>query len=213
MPTTIPGGEHGVTYYSDKPPPTGIDPKGWEAWMKGEAEARKKYELGEQEKARKKKFGESISTYDELIKGQHEKLLSSFRTGTETGVARSLEASNRAAALRAQRSGLGRGGLGGRAAALGEVRLRGQGQAQMGDFSTKLSLLESQQREAFIRGEFGFMHEMEKMVAEQNFEEKMMFLQAKLQRDQESRNAFWNLAASIGGAAGEAVSIYYGGGG
>lgn len=169
-----------------------------------------------EEKRRQERFKESIGTYEELIGGQREKLLAGFRTGTETGVARQLEATTRAAQLRAQRAGLGRGGMGGRGMAVAEAGLRGQGQAQMQEFSTKLAMLQSQQREAFIRGEFDFMHNMERMVAEQDFEESMIRLRAQLQRDQESRNAMYGLAGSIGGflaggPIGTAVGGYIGG--
>jgi hypothetical protein len=50
-----------------------------------------------------------------------------------------------------------------------------------------------------LRGEFGFINEMAKIDAMQAFEEKMTLMREKLQRDRESRNAFWGLAGSIGG--------------
>ena len=140
----------------------------------------------------------NLSLYDELMKGQKEKLLSGFRTGTEAGVARQLEAAQRAATLRSQRAGLGRGGLGGRAAAMAEVGLRGAGEASMQDFRTRLGLLQSQQREAFVRGEFSFMNEMEKLVASMQFDQSMTMMREQLQRDRESRASFLGLAGGIG---------------
>jgi hypothetical protein len=50
-----------------------------------------------------------------------------------------------------------------------------------------------------LRGEFGFINEMAKMENMQAFEERMTMLREKLQRDRESRNAFWGLAGSVGG--------------
>ena len=152
-----------------------------------------------------------VTAHGQLLGEQREKLLGGFRTGAEAGVARQLEASGRAAQLRAQRQGLGRGGLGGRAAALGEMQLRGAGEASYQQFSSKLGLLQSQQTEAMVRGEFNFINEMTKQEALMKFEEDMIRLRDELQRNRESRNSFLNLAGSIGGfLVGGPVGSYVG---
>lgn len=140
-----------------------------------------------------------IGVHSQLLGEQREKLLGGFRTGAEAGIARQLEASGRAAQLRAQRQGLGRGGLGGRAAALGETQLRGAGEASYQQFTTKLGLLQSQFMNQTIQGEFNFINEMTKQEALMKFEEDMIRLREQLQRDRESRMGFLNLAGSIGG--------------
>jgi len=77
--------------------------------------------------------------------------------------------------------------------------LRGAGEAQFSDFQNKLGLLQSQQQDALLRGEFEFINQMARQENAQEFERSMTLLRDKLQRDRESRGAFWGLAGSIGG--------------
>jgi hypothetical protein len=143
-----------------------------------------------------------MNLHSQLLGEQREKMLGGFRTQSEAGIARQLEAQKRGAALSAARRGFAPGSAGiggGRAAAIAETQLRGAGEASFQDFQTKLGMLQSQQQDAMLRGEFGFINEMAKIDAMQAFEEKMTLMREKLQRDRESRNAFWGLAGSIGG--------------
>lgn len=152
-----------------------------------------------------------ITTHKQLLGEQREEMLSGFRTGAESGIARQLEASTRAATLRSQRAGLGRAGLGGRAAALGEMQLRGAGEAAFNQFQTRLGSLQSQYMNETLQGEFQFMNEMTKQDALMKFEEDMIRLRAKLQTDRDARNAMWNLAGDILGGGGEAAGYAAGG--
>jgi hypothetical protein len=160
-------------------------------------QAAKALQLGQQQ--RQEQLKQNVSLYDQLAGQQREKLLSGFRTEAETSVARSLDAAKRAASLSAARRGLGQAGIsGGRAAAVTEAGLRGQGQQAISDFASQLGTLQAQQRDAFLRGEFDFMNEMAREQTRQAFDLQLISLREKLQRDRESRNAFWGLAGSIG---------------
>lgn len=160
---------------------------------------------------------ERLAEYDAYTSGQHEKLLQGFRQYAETGAGRALGGILRQQELGAARRGIQFSGLAARGAAGAQAQLYGQAQEMQGAFASRLGMLAQQNRDAFLRGEFGFMNEIAKLELSYQFQRDLLKLQAKLQKDAESRNAFYSLAGSIGGyiaggPVGSAVGSWLGGG-
>ena len=143
-------------------------------------------------------FNKNLSDYDRLQSGQRNNLLQSFRQFSEAQVGRGLGNILKEQNLQNQRRGIEFGGLGARGMAEQQAALQGQGLQAQQSYASALDTLMYQNRDKFIQGEFSFMHQMDYAFQQHEFQMELARLQEKMLRDQESRDAFWGLADSIG---------------
>jgi hypothetical protein len=178
------------------------DPRAWyEQQYKQGKRLKEQAEAAEAQK-RADKFAKQRETrlgeYQKLQEGQFQDLTRGFRQFSEAQTGRALGSVLRGAELGASRRGIAFSGLGERGATEAQAQLQGQALGAQQGFASQLSTLQAQNQDAFLRGEFAFANEIERMHLQQGFEMDLHRMQAKLIRDQESRNALYGLAGGIG---------------
>jgi hypothetical protein len=89
--------------------------------------------------------------------------------------------------------------LGSRLMAEMQGNLQSQALGAQQGYANQLLNLQAQNRDAFIRGEFSFMNQMDYSFQQQQFQKELLNMQASLQRDAQSRANMFALAGSIGG--------------
>lgn len=156
-------------------------------------EAKKR--AAEQKKQREARLGE----YKGYQAGQFEDLTRGFRQFSEAQTGRALGSTLRQAELGAGRRGIAFSGLAAGAATSAQAALQGQALGAQQRFGSQLASLQAQNQDAFVRGEFAFANELQAMYLRQDFEKELTYMQAQLQKDQQSRDSYFGLAGSIGG--------------
>lgn len=154
-------------------------------------------------------FLDRALAWSKLQNQARDETLRGFRDYTEAGVGRSLGAANRSAALRNQRQGLGRSGLAGRAAAMSEVALRGQADAAQQDAGIELSKQMMGEQAGFMMQQSQYLNTLDLQNNQGRLNMQLAQFQAKLQRDSESRGAFYSMAGAIGQALPLLAAAYF----
>ena len=147
-----------------------------------------------QKKQREARLGE----YRGYQEGQFEDLTRGFRQFSEAQTGRALGNVLRQAEVGAGRRGIAFSGLAGQAATAAQAQLQGQALGAQQGYASQLANLQAQNYEARVRGEFEFAEAVEKMYLSSDFEKELLAMQAKLIKDQESRNAYYELAGGVG---------------
>lgn len=150
------------------------------------------------DKAQWADFSKKLGYYDTQQAAQQERLLGSFRRFSEAQTGRGLGNILKTQALANQRRGIEFSGLGSRGMAEQQATLQGQALGAQQGYASALMNLQAQNRDAFMRGEFTFMNAMDMAFLQQKFQMDLINLQAKHQRDLESRRAMGELAGSMG---------------
>jgi hypothetical protein len=186
------------------------DPRAWyEQQYKQGKRLKEQAEAAEAQKRADKfaKFAKQRETrlgeYQKLQEGQFQDLTRGFRQFSEAQTGRALGSVLRQAELGAGRRGIAFSGLAGRGATEAQAGLQGQALGAQQQFASQLGALQAQNASALMRDEYRFENEMATLHLQQEFRLQLTQMQAKLQRDQESRNAFWGLGGSIGEFLGE----------
>lgn len=188
----------GYNSYQDKKYGGSYKPE-YGAWGMGQSEAdfyaeQKKWQKEQQRKDYEKK----LDLYDQTQVGQRERLLTGFRQFSEAQTGRGLGNILKTQALTNQRRGIEFSGLGSRGMAEQQAALQGQALGAQQGYASQLSTMQAQNRDAFVRGEFSFMNQMDLQLSSQRFQRELMQMQARLQQDAESRANMFGLAGSIG---------------
>lgn len=164
--------------------------------------ARRTVPIVESEEDRKERewreFSKKLGFYDTQQEAMRERLLGSFSQFSEAQAGRALGNILKTQALQNQRRGIEFSGLGSRGMAEQQAMLQGQSLGAQQGYASALMNLQAQNRDAFMRGEFGFMNKMDLAFQSFEFQKQLVNLYAKLQRDAESRTAMFDLASSIG---------------
>jgi len=146
--------------------------------------------------ARQTRLNQQLTDYQKLQEQQYGNLTRSFREYSEGATGRALGGVQQGVALAAQRRGL-EGGLAESMRTQAASELYSQGVAAQQSFGSQLAMLQASNLEAFQRGQFEFINQLDMLSVKNNYDEQLMRMQARLIEDAESRQSFFGLAGGI----------------